>query len=95
MAMASHVGFIRSCVSAVFLHIGQRESCPASWRKQCQCMAWPHGSSWLASRDEKRSSWHTGQLRFWREGVRPDDVNWIATSSIVTHLDMYFPTLQL
>merc|ERR1719203_1033981 len=26
IAMASHVGFIRSCVSAVFLHMGHRES---------------------------------------------------------------------
>ena len=62
IAIASHVGFIRSCVSAVFLHIGQRESWLANSRKQCQWIACPHDNSWLASRLEKRSSWHTGQL---------------------------------
>lgn len=62
MVIAFHVSAILSGVSAVFLQTGQRESKLASCWKQCQCMAWPQGISCEASREEKRSSWHTGQF---------------------------------
>ena len=62
MAIAFQVGCILSCVSAVFLHTGQRESCAASSRKQCQWMAWPQGISCDAERELKRSSWQMGQF---------------------------------
>jgi hypothetical protein len=85
MAIADHVAAMCSRVSAVFLQTGHRVSYDVSSLKQCQWIACPHGISWLADRDENKSSWQTTSTIPW---VHVHKHTYMCTpSNIMTYLD--------